>query len=151
MRKRKSGETSIASSASWMPSSKSALRSPLLVEREQRVESASVTGRRNARRASAVRMLRAQAGSCAGCEARHTKILARLGVSPRPVGVYGPPTIELVDLRRRRRDHFESLQPRAVEPQVDGPGDLGRAAAPAGTRLTAGWRVAFGLRSRAVT
>jgi hypothetical protein len=46
-----------------------------------------VTGRRNARCASVVRIVRAQAGSCAGCVGRQTKITWRLGVSPRDVGV----------------------------------------------------------------
>ena len=41
-------------------------------------------------------MVRAQAGSCVGRAGRQTKIFRRLAVSPRPLALYGPPTISLL-------------------------------------------------------
>ena len=50
-----------------------------------------VTGRRNARRASVVRIVRAQAASSFAVLGSHVKIFERLAVTPRPDVSYGPP------------------------------------------------------------
>src|SRR5262245_61537868 len=57
-----------------------------------------VTGLRNARRASPFSTVRAQADSCAADAGRQLKIFRRLGVSPRPVTLYGPTITSLLML-----------------------------------------------------
>src|SRR6266576_1302236 len=58
--------------------------------------SASVTGRRKARRLRVDRIVRAQGSSSLAVAGRQTKIRERLGVSPGPVTLYGPPTTALL-------------------------------------------------------
>ena len=57
--------------------------------------SASVAGRRYARRASVRRISSAQLGSSAAALGWQTKIRLRLGVSPGPVAAYGPRTVAI--------------------------------------------------------
>ena len=85
MRKRKSGETSIARSAFSMPKSKSPSSRPLLVERQQGLEVGVGDRTAEGAAAEAARMVRAQGSSSLAVAGRQTKILARLGVSPGPV------------------------------------------------------------------
>ena len=96
MRNRKSGETSSASMARWMPLSKSAARAAaLLVEREQRLR------RRRPSPGAGTRGARASSESSARrpvLPARSVGMARRKSsrgsaVSPRPVGSYGPPMI----------------------------------------------------------
>ena len=107
---------------------------PALVEREQRLD----VGARHRTPERAVRERgenRSRAGRLLRRRSRggRRKSSRRLGVSPRPVGVYGPPTISLVTSGVVAA-HVESLQARAVQPQVDRRRDLRRAAPAAGPR-----------------
>jgi hypothetical protein len=60
-----------------------------------RATSGFVTGRRNARRESAVTIFVAQASSCARFAGRQEKMRWRLGVLPGPVGLNGPATVNV--------------------------------------------------------
>ena len=90
--------------------------------------SASFTGRRNARRARVVRIVRAQAGfflRALRIADENLRAARRGAAAGRAVGSADD---QLPDVGRAAR-HVESLDAGAVQPQIDGRRDLGSAAA----------------------
>ena len=78
-----------------------------------------MTGRRKARRPRVARIVRAQGSSSLAVAGWHTKMRARLGVSPGPVMLYGPAMRDAGHLRRiDARGNFEALQLRAIQAQI---------------------------------
>src|SRR5688572_25158260 len=71
--------------------------------------SASVTGRRYARRARVDRIVFAQPLSAAMVFGSHTKILRRLGESPASEGLYGPTTSTLLNALPMRLSEMLTL------------------------------------------